>query len=269
MTKDGIEGSENFKAAKEELDRLFDTFAAEAGSLKEITGNEELKDLEDSIESMTLSCQTLVQDFEARSTNKNSLDVRSLIKRQNSLMTEKLDGMFTRLSEMEKQVEQMNLGSTPSSTPNATSLKKVVPGSSISGQQRDSVPSKSAYCTLNPNSQEFFISAGALPPYSSICSAGNKTQLDVAGFILSYELMGDHKFTFKGDPIEYVEYIRHFNSCYASKISDPDILITCLFDMLDCKALHAMQGYRQLPGQDALQDASKMLSEIQKEFARL
>jgi len=64
--------------------------------------------------------------------------------------------------------------------------------------------------------------------------------------------MGDRKFKFKGDPIKYVEFIRQFNSCYASKISDPNILLTCLFDMLEGKALQAVQGYRQLPSVDAL-----------------
>ena len=84
---------------------------------------------------------------------------------------------------MEKRVKQMNLWSTPTSTPNATALKKLIPGSSNSDQQRDSVPSTSANSTLNPlKSSEFFPSVGAPPSHPSGV-AGNDTQLRMAGFI--------------------------------------------------------------------------------------
>ena len=101
-------------------------------------------------------------------------------------------------------------------------------------------------------SKDFVPPSGPAETVSSGNLRGYDISVDVAGFILRHGLLGDRNFKFSGNPVDYVEFTRHYQSCYASKISDPDILMTCLLNMLDGKAAQAVRGYRQLPSSVAL-----------------
>ena len=100
--------------------------------------------------------------------------------------------------------------------------------------------------------------------HAELAAAANPNQfLDVAGFILRHGLMGKSTLKFDGNPMQYVEFMRHFNSCYLSKISDADILLSSLFEMLEGKALQAVRGYRHIPSAEAL---PKVLETLKSRF---
>ena len=214
-----------------------------------------------------------MREYDSLNSNFKFREIKELFGVQNSVICERLDGVCEKISLIEKRVKDVESNSKPKHTEH--DLLSSLPGPSKVVAQFSKFPipdvdvdqiGQPSFCSgLNPLSKDFVPPSGPAETVSSGNLRGYDTSVDVAGFILRHSLLGDRNFRFSGNPVDYVEFTRHYQSCYASKIYDPDILMTCLLNMLEGKAAQAVRGYRQLPSSVAL---PKILEVLKTRFGQ-
>ena len=240
---------EELGSLKKEIDLLVVLFMKEGNDLIEEEKNgEEIEDTKEILETFGQIYQTLIREYDALKDSSSIKSIQSVLDTQNEKVLERLNEFSGQISALESRIDRIEL--SPKDTP--LFLKDVT----------------LTKPKLDPQAKEFDPYVQSVPSTSKLAPEVVRAEpqnqyLDVAGFILRHGLISDRKFKFHGDPINYVEFVRHFNTCYADKISDPDILLTCLFDLLEGKALQAVKGYRLIPSADAL---PKVLETLKSRF---
>jgi len=242
---------EDLRNCKEAVDKVFFKFATVTEDLIKSESNEDdVEELKESLEMFVQLRQSIEREYESLKSDNFLDDVKALLEVQNQEVSDKFNALGERLSSLERKASQKDLSHSDKSLFASSNVVK------------DSLqPSTSA--KLNPSAAKFVPDAGVSFSREVKENSSANQCLDVAGFILRHGLMNDRKFKFDGNPMDYVEFFRHFNSCYLKKISDPDILVSCLLDMLTGKALQSVKGFRQLPSDVALQ---KILDTLKSRF---
>ena len=282
---------EQFKDLKKEIDLLFLTFSTEGEALfLESEVSEEKEEIRETIDDFTQIYQNFVRDFDGLDDKFNLRNIQKSLEIQNKTVLEQLNNFSDTILGLRVRMDSIKEKTKRVCT--KEDFLREQPRSQLNPLVKEFPPSKSSQLNLNPSSSskqgqisvplttESRIDKGDFVPFdekqgmfsipsttqshAELAAAANPNQfLDVAGFILRHGLMGKSTLKFDGNPMQYVEFMRHFNSCYLSKISDADILLSSLFEMLEGKALQAVRGYRHIPSAEAL---PKVLETLKSRF---
>jgi len=276
---------EELSELKGEADLCFLAFVKEGDEmLKAKEGSDEMEDLKETLGDIDQNYHALVREFNSINSRFGLKEFKTALDLQNQTISERLDNFSGTISNLEKRVNSIETSDsiTLKGSKLDPSTKEFLPSRTLfsgsdfpcSSKQTSALPTREQTqaplkdtappCSSNQfTSQPGLFSVPATKELRSDSNLSSSSQfMDVAGFILRHGL-NSNNFKFDGNPMEYVAFIRHFNSCYASKISDSDILFTCLFDMLEGRALQAVKGFRQIPSTVAL---PKVLDTLKTRF---
>ena len=224
----GEVSADELRAIKE-VEQYFETFAAAPRAVKDSkTDPDKVEDLKECFKTFEQVFNSVVREYDSLNSNFKLREIKELFGVQNSVMCERLDGVCEKISSIEKRVKDVESNSKPKHSEH--DLLSSLPGPSkvVPQFSRFSIPDVDVdqigqpfFCSgLNPLSKDFVPPSGPAETVSSGNLRGYNTSVDVAGFILRHGLLGDRNFKFSGNPVDYVEFTRHYQSCYASKISN-------------------------------------------------
>ena len=198
---------------KKDIDLLFVLFMKEGKELIEEKEDQfEIENLKENLETFSQIYQTLIREFDSLNDKSSLKSIELVLDQQNHQVLERLNKFSSQISNLESRIESIEFSSKD-----------------ISRKETPFNPKPE----LNPQAKEFSqfssipYTSKNIPPVATKHDPQNQ-YLDEAGFILRHGLTSDRKFKFNGEPLNYVEFIRHFNTCYVKKISDPDVLSVCL-----------------------------------------